>query len=86
MTDQIRYEYKMIQLPRTFVLKKDQGNEIAAYLEKLSNEWVAKGWEFYRIDSVAVAVPPGCFAALGGAQVTMTNYNIVTFRRIIQPS
>jgi len=77
----MQYEYKMIQLPQTFVLKKDTGNEIAAHLEKLTQEWSAKGWEFYRIDSVGVLVQPGCLGALTGIKQTMTYYNIVAFRR-----
>lgn len=76
-----QYEYKMVQLPQTFVLKKDTGSEIAPYLERLIQNWASKGWEFYRIDSVGVVVPPGCLAALGGARTTMTYYNVVAFRR-----
>ena len=38
------YEFKMVQLPQTFVLKQDTGKEIAAYLEKLSRDLGAQGW------------------------------------------
>lgn len=76
-----KYEYKMIQLPQTFVLKKDMGNEIAIHLEKLTQEWSAKGYEFYRIDSVGVLVQPGCLGVLTGIKQSMTYYNIVAFRR-----
>lgn len=79
-----QYEFKMVQLPQTFVLRQDTGKEIAAYLEKISNDHGAEGWEFYRIDSVGVAVQPGCLAALSGTKQTMTYYNVVTFRRPIQ--
>lgn len=75
------YEFKMVQLPQTFILKQDTGKEIAAYLEKLSADMGHEGWEFYRVDSVGVAVQPGCLAALGGAKQTMTYYNVVTFKR-----
>ena len=78
------FEYKMIQLPQTFLLKKDTGNEIAVHLEKLIQEWAGKGWEFYRIDSVGVAVQPGCLGALTGVKQSMTYYNIVAFRRPIE--
>jgi len=77
-------EFKMVQLPQTFVLKQDTGKEIAAYLEKIAHEMGAQGWEFYRIDSVGVAVQPGCLAALAGTKQTMTYYNVVTFRRAKQ--
>lgn len=30
------YEFKMVQIPQTFVLKQDTGKEIATYLEKLA--------------------------------------------------
>jgi hypothetical protein len=75
-----KYKYKMVQLPQTFLLKKDTGNEIAGYLESLTHKLGEKGWEFYRIDSVGVAVQPGCLASLLGARQSMTYYNIVTFR------
>lgn len=79
-----KYLYKMVQLPQTFVLKKDMGNEIAVHLEKLTQEWASKGWEFYRIDSVGVLVQPGCLGAFTGTKVSMTYYNIVTFRRPVE--
>lgn len=76
------YDFKMVQLPKTFVLQKDTGTEIAAYLEKLSNDMNAQGWQFYRIDSVGVEVQPGCLGILTGVKQTMTYYNVVTFRRV----
>jgi hypothetical protein len=84
MNAQANYEFKMMQLPQTFVLKQDTGTEIAAYLEKLSKDMGVDGWEFYRVDSVGVAVQPGCLAALSGTKQTMTYYNVVTFRRTKQ--
>lgn len=80
-----RYEYKMAQLPQTFWFKQDTGKEVALYLEGLAKQYGAQGWEFYRIDSVGVAVPAGCLAKLLGAQVeSVRHYNVVTFRRPIQ--
>jgi hypothetical protein len=75
------YEFKMVQLPQTFLLQKDTGKEIAVYLEKLSQEHSAQGWEFFRIDQVGVAVSPGCMGAMTGVKQTMTYYNVVSFRR-----
>lgn len=71
----------MLQLPQTFVLKQDTGKEIAAYLQQLSTNMSAEGWEYYRVDSVGVAVSPGCWATMFGAKQSMTYYNVVTFRR-----
>lgn len=75
------YDFKMIQLPQTFVLQKDTGKEIAVYLEKLSQDMGTQGWQFYRIDQVGVAVSPGCLGAMTGVKQTMTYYNVVTFRK-----
>jgi hypothetical protein len=74
-------EYKMIQLPQTFVLKQDTGKEIATYLETMAHKLGEQGWEFYRIDQVGVAVAPGCLGLLTGAKTSMTYYNVVTFKR-----
>jgi hypothetical protein len=75
------HEYKMVQLPQTFVLKQDTGKEIAEYLEKITRDLGAQGWEFYRIDQVGVAVPPGCWGQISGAKTAMSYYNVVTFKR-----
>lgn len=80
-----QYDFKMVQLPKTFTLKQDTGKEIAAYLEKVAEDMSAQGWEFYRVDTVGVSVQPGCFATLFGARETMTNYNVVTFRKLSNP-
>lgn len=81
-----KYAYKMVQLPQTFVLKKDTGGEISEYLETLILNMGEKGWEFYRIDTVNVAVSPGCLASMMGAKQSMTSYNIVAFRQEKQVS
>ncbi len=80
------YQYKMVQLPHTFVVKKQTESDIAPFLENLVNEHSLKGWDFYRIDSVGVAVNPGCLAGLLGNKQTMTNYNVVCFRKKIATS
>jgi hypothetical protein len=50
------YEYKMIQVPPTIVVKakEERGNEAAYYLQFLANEQAAQGWDFYRVDTVGV--------------------------------
>jgi hypothetical protein len=79
MADQ--YEFKMIQIPQTFHLQKDTGKEIATYLEQLARDTGVGGWEFYRIDQVGVQVQPGCGGVMLGQKISMTYYNVVTFRR-----
>lgn len=75
------YEYKMVQIPPTIEVsaKGQKGNEAAAYLEELANRFAPDGWEFYRVDSVGVATPAGCFAP--GQPAKVESYYVVTFRR-----
>jgi hypothetical protein len=77
------YEYMMVQVPPTIVVKQKEqaGNEAAFYLQSIANQYAAQGWEFYRVDTVGVVVQPGCLASLFGAQRTTTEYYVVTFRR-----
>jgi hypothetical protein len=77
------YEYKMVQIPPTIVVKQKEfiGNEAAYYLQTLANEHAAQGWEFCRVDTIGVVVQPGCLASLFGARRTLTEYYVVTFRR-----
>lgn len=77
------YEYKMIQIPPNIVVKQKEhaGNEAAYYLQSIANEQAAQDWDFFRVDTVGVVVKPGCLASLFGAQRTVTEYYVVTFRR-----
>ena len=77
------YEYMMVQIPPAIVVKQKEhvGNEAAYYLQSLANEKAGQGWEFYRVDTVGVVIQPGCMASLFGAQRTVTEYYVVTFRR-----
>lgn len=78
------YEYKMIQVPPTIVIKQKEvaGNEAAYYLQSITNEHASDNWEFYRVDTIGVVVEPGCLASLLGARRTLTEYYVVTFRRL----
>ena len=77
------YTYKMVQIPTNIAvqMKAHKGNEAAAYLESVVNEYAEQGWEFFRVDSVGVQVQPGCFDALGGKSEQNDVYHVVTFRR-----
>lgn len=79
-----QYAYKMVQIaPSLIVNARDvRGQEAATYLEGVVNEWSAAGWEFYRVDTMSIYSPPGCLGALFGGQTTLTNYYVVTFRRL----
>jgi hypothetical protein len=77
------YEYKMIQVPPTIVVKEKEyrGQEAAYYLQSIVNEQAAQGWEFQRVDTVGVVTKPGCLGALLGSKETLREYYVVTFRR-----
>jgi hypothetical protein len=80
---QQKYEYRMVQIPPSIVIKQSHttGNEAALYLERVVNEQAKKGWEFMRVDTIGVQIRPGCLMSLLGGQATMINYYVVTFRR-----
>lgn len=77
------YVYKMIQVAPSLIVQshQEQGQEAANYLEQIVNQWAATGWEFYRVDAMAIFTPVGCLGALFGGQPTTTQYYVVTFRR-----
>ncbi|GIK58836.1 MAG: DUF4177 domain-containing protein [Chloroflexi bacterium] len=77
------YEYKMVQMPPTIIVKakEERGHEAAVYLESLANAQAEEGWEFYRVDTVGIVSQPGCLAGLFGAKQTLVQYFVVTFRR-----
>lgn len=76
------YEYKMVQVPPTIEVGREQrGNEAAAYLQAVVREQAEQGWEFYRVDQIGVVTRPGCLASLFGARQTLVHYFVITFRR-----
>lgn len=77
------YEYKMIQIPPNIAvqMKAHKGNEAAAYLENIVNEYASQGWEFQRIDSIGIQVQPGCWDALRGKKAVDNSYYVITFRK-----
>jgi hypothetical protein len=79
----VLYEYKMIQMPPTIAVqaKAAHGQEAAAYLENVVNEWASRGWEFFRVDTLGVITAPGCLAGLLGAKANLIEYFVVTMRR-----
>lgn len=77
------FEYKMVQVPSNIAveMKKHKGNEAAAYLEKIVNEYARQGWEFFRVDTIGVELQPGCFGSLSGNKAENTSYHVITFRK-----
>lgn len=80
------YQYMMVQIPPTILIKQKAQvvNEAAYYLQSVANEQAAKGWEFFRVDTIGVVTQPGCFASMFGATRMTTDYFVVTFRRHVQ--
>jgi len=77
------YEYKMVQIRPTIAVQAGNhvGDEAARYLQAVVDEQTVDGWEFYRVDTLSVAVPSGCLAGLFGAGTAHDQYYVVTFRR-----
>lgn len=77
------FEYKMVQIPPNIAveMKKHKGNEAAAYLEGVVNTYASQGWEFYRIDTIGVALKPGCIGVLTGQKEESSQYYVITFRK-----
>ncbi|MCK6263961.1 DUF4177 domain-containing protein [Vibrio sp. ZSDE26] len=77
------FEYKMVQTPPNIAveMKSHRGNEAAAYLERVVNEYADDGWEFQRVDSIGVQVQPGCMDSLFGKKVQNNSYYVITFRK-----
>ena len=75
------YDYFMVQVPPNIRVVKSSGNDAAAYLQGIANQYAAQGWEFYRVDTVGVVVAPGCLASLLGAKSSDLTYYVVTFRK-----
>lgn len=81
------YEYKMVQVPPSIVIKKESGEgEAAQYLQAVVNQYASQGWEFYRVDEIGVKVRPGCLAMLLGQREENKLYYVVSFRRSKQQS
>jgi hypothetical protein len=75
----------MLQIPPSIEVQPGMpiGERAAGYLEGVVNNQAQQGWEFYRVDSIGVRVPPGCLAAFFGERGTTVEYYVVTFRRTV---
>jgi hypothetical protein len=82
------YVYKMYQIAPTLEASPGQstGQLAAGYLEKIVSRFAADGWEFYRVDTLGIEVPPGCLAALFGAGSSRHSYYVITFRKKAEKS
>lgn len=76
------YRYKMVQIPPNLVVSKEQESFDAAavYLEQITNTMAQQGWEFFRVDSLNVAVRPGCWGLFTEQRESLRTCYVVTFR------
>ena len=76
--------YQYATMPFTGGTKSNDsspGITVAKQLEELLNDMSLIGWEYYRMDTVHVAVAPGCLAGLFGAKADLLQYDVMVFRR-----
>jgi hypothetical protein len=72
----------MEQMPPSLTWEKgDEFTAAAEYLEERVARWAEKGWEFYRVDTIAIRIPPGCLLGLLGYPPIDRLYYVVTFRK-----
>lgn len=75
------YVYRMEQIPRNIRTDGvEGGSEASDYLQIVVDRMTAKGWDFFRVDTVGVEIPPGCLFALFGAKPEYKQYFVVTYR------
>ncbi len=71
------YTYKMVQIPTDVTIKNTETGA-ADYLEKTVNKYAAKGWEFYRVDTIGATVQSGFFS---GKNQEFGHFDVITFRK-----
>jgi hypothetical protein len=81
----------MVQVAESVVVKEVRlrGNEAGAYLEGVVNAAARDGWEFFRVDEMAMSVQYDTFMGIQigiKVQSTPSRFYVVTFRRPPLPS
>lgn len=71
------YTYKMVQIPADVTIKNTETGA-ADYLEKTVNKYAAKGWEFYRVDTIGATIQSGFFAS---KTKEFGHFDVITFRK-----
>jgi hypothetical protein len=57
--------------------------KVASQLTEVINSQNTEGWDFYQINSVNIAVSPGCLAGLLGEKSFEKKFDMAIFRKII---
>jgi hypothetical protein len=76
-----QYLYRVVPLPRPTAQADDAARAAAGCLERLIGQKAAEGWDFFRLDTIPVKVPPGCLGLLSGHKTAEWSCNVVTFRK-----
>lgn len=78
-----QYEYYVQAIPPEIAgdASGDPGQRAAKYLSDVINKRAGMGWEFYRVESLAVRTPPGCLGQFLGQSEDVSEYNLVVFRK-----
>lgn len=78
-----QYEYYVQAIPPTITGETTAGpaEHAAKYLQNLINQRAEKGWEFYRVEQLAVKTPPGCVGKFLGHSEELTEHYLVVFRK-----
>lgn len=80
----MNYEYLVVPFigqVKGGVFDAKSAQQVSAQLQAVINEYVQKGWEYYRIDKVNIEVAPGCLSGLLGQKATYLTFDQVIFRR-----
>ena len=78
----MKYIYKSI--PFVGQVESLSPSTVADQLTNLINVNAKSGWDFYQINSVNIAVSPGCLASLFGKESFEKKYDMLIFRKEYQ--
>lgn len=68
--------------PTVLVANNDKEKaDVVRLFGDLINRECNDGWEYYSLETIAVAVKPGCLGVLTGAKQTETLFNMLVFRK-----
>ena len=77
-------QYKTVAGPMVLVSSgKNPEQEVVQKYAALIDKEAVGGWELDMIQQVAVERRAGCLAALFGAKSTITNYNMLIFKKAV---
>jgi len=77
------FEYRVVQVNKSFVVKGPDDYLIQHYFQDILDDYSRQGWEFQRMDTVHVYVPPSCLASFLGQAGSYDHKTIMTLRRVV---